>query len=283
MAVLDPRRRRRTSLILLLLTSITLLSLDYQGFGPLDSVQGAIRGVVDPVAGGADSFTSPVTNAWKSFTDFEDMEEENARLRDELAQLRASSIEASAAEEALRALLDEIDIDYAGGASTIVGQVIERPGNFQSYSVEIDRGANDGLREGMPVVTSGGLVGRVASVQDNFAEVRVLHQDGFALGIRVIGTGDIALAEGQGIGEDLEVTVAQGASENTDIEVGDPVVTSGIQGSSYPPDLPVGVISDVSFDSASLELKVRIRPVADLQNLRFVTVILWTVDGESSP
>lgn len=283
MAVLDPRRRRRTSLILLLLTSITLLSLDYQGFGPLDSVQSVVRGVVDPVAGGADSFTSPVTNAWKSFTDFEDMEEENARLRDELAQLRSSSIEASAAEEALRALLDEIDIDYAGGASTIVAQVIERPGNFQSYSVEIDRGANDGLREGMPVVTSGGLVGRVASVQDNFAEVRVLHQDGFALGIRVIGTGDIALAEGQGIGEDLEVTVAQGASENTDIEVGDPVVTSGIQGSSYPPDLPVGVISDVSFDSASLELKVRIRPVADLQNLRFVTVILWTVDGESSP
>lgn len=283
MAVLDPRRRRRTSLILLLLTSITLLSLDYQGFGPLDSVQSVVRGVVDPVAGGADSFTSPVTNAWKSFTDFEEMEEENARLRDELAQLRSSSIEASAAEEALRALLDEIDIDYAGGASTIVGQVIERPGNFQSYSVEIDRGANDGLREGMPVVTSGGLVGRVASVQDNFAEVRVLHQDGFALGIRVIGTGDIALAEGQGIGEDLEVTVAQGASENTDIEVGDPVVTSGIQGSSYPPDLPVGVISDVSFDSASLELKVRIRPVADLQNLRFVTVILWTVDGESSP
>ena len=60
-------------------------------------------------------------------------------------------------------------------------------------------------------------------------------------------------------------------------------MTSGIQGSSYPPDLPVGVISDVSFDSASLELKVRIRPVADLQNLRFLTVILWTVDGESAP
>ena len=63
MAVLDPRRRRRTTLILLLLTSITLLSLDYQGFRPLDSVQGAIRGVVDPVTGGVDSFTSPLTNA----------------------------------------------------------------------------------------------------------------------------------------------------------------------------------------------------------------------------
>lgn len=283
MAVLDPRRRRRSTLILLLLTSITLLSLDYQGFGPLSAVQSAVRGVVDPVAGGADSATSPFTNAWKSFTDFDDMEMENARLRDEVAELRANSIEASAAEEALRALLDEIDIDYVGGAETVVGQVIERPGNFQSYSVEIDRGSNDGLRMGMPVITSAGLVGRVASVQPNFAEVRLLHQDGFALGIRVIGAGDVALARGQGLSRDLEVTVAEGASEDTDISVGDPVVTSGIQGSSYPPDLVVGVISEVDFDSASLELKVRIRPVAELDNLRFVTVLLWTVDGESNP
>lgn len=283
MAVLDPRRRRRTTLILLLLTSITLLSLDYQGFRPLSVVQSAVRSLVDPVAGGADSATSPFTNAWKSFTDFDDMEMENARLRDEVAELRANSIEASAAEEALRSLLDEIDIDYVGGAETVVGQVIERPGNFQSYSVEIDRGTNDGLRIGMPVVTSAGLVGRVASVQENFAEVRLLHQDGFALGIRVIGSGEVALARGQGLSRDLEVTVAEGASEDTDISVGDPVVTSGIQGSSYPPDLVVGVISEVDFDAASLELKVRIRPVADLDNLRFVTVLLWTVDGELDP
>ena len=283
MAVLDPRRRRRSTLILLLLTSITLLSLDYQGFQPLSAVQSGVRSLIDPLAGGADSVTSPFTNAWKSFTDFDDMEAENQRMREEIAELRANSIQSSAAEEALRELLDEIDIDYVGGAETVIGQVIERPGNFQSYSVEIDRGTDDGLREGMPVVTSAGLVGRVASVQDGFAEVRLLHQDGFLLGIRVIGTGDIALAEGQGLGRDLEVTVAEGASENTDIKIGDPVVTSGIQGSSYPPDLAVGVISDVSFDAASLELKARVKPVADLENLRFVTVILWTVDGESTP
>lgn len=283
MAVLNPRSRRRSTLILLLLTSITLLTLDYQGFGPLGAVQSGVRRVIDPIVGGADSVTSPLTNAWKSLTDFDDMEAENAALRERVAELQASAITSSAAEETLRALLDEIEIDWVGGADVLVGQVIERPGNFQSYSVEIDRGSDDGLREGMPVVTNGGLVGRVASVRDDFAEVRLLHQDGFKLGIRVIGTGDVALAEGQGFGQDLDVTIAAGTSANTDIEVGAPVVTSGIQGSSYPPDLVVGVISEVEFDSASLELKARIRPVADLENLRFVTVILWTVDGESSP
>jgi len=278
MAVLDPLRRRRSTLILLLLTSITLLSLDYQGFGPLGSVQSVVRGVVDPIAGGADSVTSPITNAWRSFSEFDDLETENDRLRDELSAIQGDAVRSRAAEESLRELLEEIEVDYVGGADTVVAQVITRPGNFQSYSVEIDRGSNDGVRRGNSVITGAGLVGRVTEVDDRFSEVQLLHQPDFPLGVRVIGTGEIALARGRGIGNDLEVT--EGLTEETDISVGDPVVTSGIQGSSYPPDLAVGVISNVNFDTSSLELKVQIDPVADLENLRFVTVILWTVDGE---
>lgn len=279
MSLLDPRRRRRTTLILLLLTSITLLSLDYQGFRPLDGVQSTARSLVDPIAGGTDRVTSPITNAWRSFSEFEDLEEENARLKEELAALQGDSIGASAAEESLRALLEQIEIDYIGGAETVVAQVVDRPGNFESYSIEIDRGTNDGVRRGMPVVTDAGLVGRVSEVQNDFSQVRLLHQVDFPIGIRVIGTGEVALARGRGLGEDLEVK--EGLTEETEITVGDPVVTSGIEGSSYPPDLVVGVISAVEFDSRLLEQSVRVRPVSNLQDLRFVTVILWTVDGDS--
>ena len=281
MSVLDPRRRRRTTLILLLLTSITLLSLDYQGFSPLNRVQSAARSVIDPLANSSDTITSPVTNAWRSFTEFEDLEQENARLKDELEALQGDSIEASAAEDTLRALLEEIEIDYVGGADALVAQVIDRPGNFESYSIEIDRGSNDGVRRGMPVVTSAGLVGKVSEVQADFSQVRLLHQPDFPLGIRVVGTGEVALARGQGIGEDL--TVKEGITEETAIKVGDPVVTSGIEGSSYPPDIVVGVISGVEFDNRLLEQEISVRPIATLEDLRFVTVILWTVDGDSTP
>jgi rod shape-determining protein MreC len=281
MSVLDPRRRRRTLLILLLLTSITLLSLDYQGFRPLNRVQSAARGIVDPLAGSSDSITSPITNAWRSFTEFENLQDENSRLKDELAELRGNSIQASAAEDSLRALLEEIEIDYIGGADTVVAQVVDRPGNFESYSIEIDRGTDDGVRRGMPVVTSAGLVGRVSEVQASFSQVRLLHQPEFPLGIRVVGTGEVALARGQGIGQDL--VVKEGIIEETIIKVGDPVVTSGIEGSSYPPDLVVGVISQVEFDTRLLEQEISVRPIADLEDLRFVTIILWTVDGDSEP
>lgn len=133
----------------------------------------------------------------------------------------------------------------------------------------------------MPVVTSGGLIGRITEVNDDFSQVRLLHQPDFPIGIRVVGTGEVALAHGRGIGEDLEVR--EGITEETAISVGDPVVTSGIDGSSYPPDLPIGVISAVEFDSRLLEQSVRVRPVARLDDLRFVTVILWTVDGDLAP
>jgi len=281
MNVLDPRRRRRTILILLLLTSITLLSLDYQGFGPLSSLQSGVRGIVDPLAKSSDSVTSPVTNAWRGFSELEDLENENARLKDELAALQGDAIRASAAEDSLRALLQELEIDYVGGAETVVGQVVDRPGNFRSYAIEIDRGSNDGIRRGMPVVTDAGLIGSVTEVQSGFSQVKLLHQPEFKLGIRVVGTGEVALAEGDGIGNDLKIK--QGITDETSIEVGDAVVTSGIEGSVYPPDLVVGVISSVEFDSQLLEQDIRVRPVADLQNLRFVTVLLWTVDGDSSP
>jgi len=280
MSVLDPRRRRRTLLILLLLTSITVLSLDYQGFRPLNQVQSVARSIVDPLAGSSDSITSPITNAWRSVTEFEDLQDENSRLKGELAELRGNSIQASAAEDSLRALLEEIEIDYIGGADTVVAQVVDRPGNFESYSIEIDRGTDDGVRRGMPVVTSAGLVGRVSEVQAGFSQVRLLHQPEFPLGIRVVGTGEVALARGQGIGQDL--VVKEGIVEETIIKVGDPVVTSGIEGSSYPPDLVVGVISEVEFDTRLLEQEISVRPIADLDDLRFVTIILWTVDGDST-
>ncbi len=282
MSVLDPRRRRRTTLVLLLLTSITLLSLDYQGFKPLNQVQSAVRGVVDPLASGSDSITSPFTNAWRSFTEFEDLEEENSRLRSELQGLQGNSIRASAAEDSLRALLEEIEIDYVGGAETQVCQVIDRPGNFESYAVEIDCGADDGVRRGMPVVTSAGLIGRVSEVQNGFSQVRLLHQPDFPIGIRIVGTGEVALARGQGIGQDLQVKEGI-TGEDSGIKVGDPVVTSGIEGSSYPPDLVVGSISSVEFNSRLLEQEISVELVADLEDLRFVTVILWTVDGDSTP
>ena len=161
--------------------------------------------------------------------------------------------------------------------------MLQRPGNFVSFTIELDKGADDGIREGMPVLTSGGLAGQVIEVSGSTSSVRLLHSDTAKLGVRIVGTGDVALAEGQGFGQPLEIVVPEGSTDELEITPGLPVVTSGIDGSSFPPDIPVGVVDDVVFDTSSLEVRIDITPVADLEDLRFATVVLWTVDGESAP
>ena len=73
--------------------------------------------------------------------------------------------------------------------------------------------------------------------------------------------------------------IPEGVDDNSEVNVGMAVVTSGIEGSPYPPDIGVGVVSALNIDSAELNQEVSITPLADLDGLAFITVILWTLDN----
>jgi len=273
----QPGRSRLTLIVLVLLT-ITVITLDFQDFGPLKGSQAAVQDTIEPVADKSDSIFSPVTDAWNSLTGYDELQQENEELRAELDELRGTAISGQAAVETLDDLLREIDIDILAGVDTVVARITDPAGNFDDFTVDIDRGSRDGILEGMPVVTGAGLVGKVVEVERNRAQVELISETGFGLGVRIIGPGDIALARGVGRGNDLEA--AEGVDESSRILEGMSVVTSGIEGSPFPPDIPVGVVSGVEVDGAELQQKVLIRPVADLERLTFVTIILWSHDAD---
>jgi len=269
----------RFTLAILVLVTITVITLDLQDFGPLRSIQTSLRGAVAPAQDAGDSVFSPVTNTWRSITEFDSLEAENERLRQELDELRSSAISGQAARETLDELLAELDIEILSNVDTAVARVSDPAGNFDDFTIDINKGTDDGVLDGMPVVTRAGLVGKVVEAEKDRAEVELMTESGFGLGVRIVGTGDIALARGVERGEDLRVP--QGVDEGSEIETGMLVVTSGIEGSPFPADIPVGVVSEVSVDEAELRQELRIRPVADIDSLTFVTVILWSVDGDS--
>lgn len=269
--------RSRLTIIILALLSVTLITLDMQDFGPLGSSETAARDVISPAAETGDSIFSPVTNFWKSVTDYDDLEAENLALREELDAMRGDAIASQAARETLDQLLGELDIDILAGVDTTVARVADPAGNFDDFTIDLNKGSRDGIRDGMPVVTAAGLVGKIVSVDRDRSQVALITETGFGLGVRIIGPGDIALARGVGRGSDLEVN--EGVDEGSVISEGMLVVTSGIEGSPFPADVPVGVVTSVEIDEAELQQQLHIRPVANLEQLSFVTVILWTVDG----
>lgn len=269
----------RLTLIVLVLVTITVVTLDLQDFGPLRSIQTSLRNAVAPAQDAGDSVFSPVTNTWRAITEFDEVEAENEVLRQELDELRSTAIRGQAARETLDELLAELDIEILSNVDTAVARVSDPAGNFDDFTIDINKGTDDGVRDGMPVVTRAGLVGKVVEVEKDRSQVELMTESGFGLGVRIVGTGDIALARGVERGEDLRVD--QGVDEGSEIEAGMLVVTSGIEGSPFPADIPVGVVSEVVIDEAELRQELRIRPVADLDSLTFVTVILWSVDAES--
>ena len=267
----------RPTLILLVLSTITLLTLDFRSFGPLEAVQGAVRTIVDPFADAAGSVFSPLTNGWQGLTQYDDVVAENDELRAELDQLRGEAVRGHAAEATLGQLLTELDIEYLEGVNTVVGRVGDRIGNFDNFAIDINRGSADGIDVGMPAVTSAGLVGRVASVDTDQARIELITESDFGVGVRIIGTGDIALAKGQGRGNEL--IVEQGIDDNSQIDIGMAVVTSGIEGSPFPPDIGLGTVSSVSVGAADLRQQLTITPLADLDRLAFITIILWNLES----
>lgn len=277
MALPNQTGRSRFTILLLILTSITVLTLDFRGFGPLASVQGAVKRAFEPLTSASGTLFDPLVDGWESLTEYGDLKDENARLRAELDELRGTQLQGQAAEATLQEVLAELDIDYLGGAERVTGQVIDRVGNFEDFTIELDKGSKAGIEVGMPAVTSAGLVGRVTQVEIDSSRIRILSEPGFTVGIKVLGPGDVALA--RGVGESGNLEVRQGIADETVVEAGMVVVTSGIEGSPFPPDILVGVISSVEIDPTELTQTLEIVPLADLDSLSFVTVVLWSVDS----
>ena len=275
MAVYRRPARSRFTLLLLVLTSVTLLTLDYRGAGSgvIESVKDGARDVFAPVQDASDSLFEPVGNFVGGILHYGDLETENQRLREENAELRGAVLRASDAEREREQLLDLMSLEFVDDIPRVDARVVAvSPSNFE-LSSEIDRGASDGVVEGMPVVTGSGLVGRIENVSRNRSTVQLLVDDEFAVGIRLTADGDTGVANGKGVRRAMEVDLVDPGSK---VETGQVVVTSGLQQSKFPPGIPVGEITSATSHPNALQQDVKIEPVVDLGRLAFVTVLLWS-------
>jgi rod shape-determining protein MreC len=267
-----PRRggRARYRLGLLVLTAVTLLTLDFRGFGPLERAQSTARDLLSPVRTGVMAVTSPVGDALHGIVDYGSLEDENARLRSELEELRGSRLQDEAASETLARLQEELELPTLENVTTKVAQVVAGPsGNFEDDVVEINKGSSSGLREGMAVVTNAGLVGKLVRVDRSHSVVELVSAADFAVGVRI---GDeVALARGTGSSTTLRAT--EGLSSDNPVQVDDPVLTNGGAGSTFPPGVAVGRVASIDKRTGAPVVTVALE--ADVENLDYVTVLVY--------
>ena len=270
MAAPRPAERPRHTLLILAAAALTLLTLQFRGVEPLDAFQQGVRDILSPVRSVVDRVTDPVRTVWDGIFDYGDLRGENERLQTELARMRGESLTAEADDELLERLLGEVDIAYTDLETVVVRILGTPPGNFTTHVVEIDKGSDDGLAEGQPVVTGAGLVGRLEQVDRARSIVRLATHPDFRVGVRLVGSQDEGLARGTG-DEDVLVLDA-GIRADASVSVGEVVTTSGGR-SLFPADIPVGRVSDPD-DDTEVRRAIVVELAAGLENLSFLNVVI---------
>ena len=194
----------------------------------------------------------------------------NAELEAELSRLQAQIIELQQQNAELQVLSALLDFARAHPENVYTSAAVigRDPSPFLHYVI-INRGSDDGLRRGMPVVSAKGLIGRIAAVTAGAARVQLITDPGTAINIRLKESGDEAVLTGSITGELTLEAIPQQAK----VETGYLVLTSGL-GGNYPPDLLIGQISGVRQRPVELFQTATVQPVTDFSQLEIVLVIV---------
>ncbi len=201
--------------------------------------------------------------------DVASLRQRNAELESEVAALRAQVIELSERASQVDVLAALVDYSRANPESRYVAaDVIGRdPSPFLHYVI-INRGSNDGVLRGMPVVTDQGLVGRVDAVIADAARVQLITDPLSTINVH-LQTSDVeAVLKGSVTGDLFLDLIPQDVT----VESGDLVLTSGL-GGGYPADLIIGQVTNIRKREADLFQNASVQAVVDFSRLSIVLVI----------
>lgn len=278
MSAVQQPGRRRVTLGLILLISATLITLDFQSFGPLGAVQTGFREVVAPFRAGGERIASPITGLWDGATRVDDLEVENAELRGEVDRLRGELAQSGIDRADYEALLAINGLEVPQSLPLLLARVrTGEVGNFTSGVIEIDVGSSDGVLRDMAVVTPAGVVGRTEEVDRNSSTVRLISSTDFVIGVEV--GGEVGLARGQGLAD--EILIEQGIGIRAQIDVGAPVTTTNSERSLFPANLIIGQVSGTTVTEDASNQAVTVEIAANPVDLRFVNVVLIEPGADS--
>jgi len=265
-------QRSRFTVMVLVMVCLTLITIDTKanGGGVLGTLRSGTRDLLVPVQSALGSVATPVANFADGLVNSGDLKAENRRLRDENIRLQGQVIQAADAQRQLTALLDLNKLEVVKDIPQVKARVVNTaPSNVQ-LTVEIDRGADDGVAALMPVVVGSGLVGRIESTTGRTAIVRLITDPELSVAARLAPSGVLSSVKGNGVGALLKAELVKPEEV---VPEGEAVVTSAI-GGNYPDSIPIGKVVRAEAVAGVSYQRIEVQPVIDFSRLEFVNVLL---------
>jgi rod shape-determining protein MreC len=211
--------------------------------------------------------------------DVASLRQRNIELEADVSELQAQVIQLQQEVGETQILAALVDFAQSRSENTYrAAAVIGRdPSPFLQYII-INRGSNDEIQRGMPVVTNQGLVGRVDAVIADAARVQLITDPASNVNVRLQNAEVDASLIGSVTGDVTLDLIPQDIA----LEPGDLVLTSGL-GGGYPPDLIVGQVVNVRTRDFDLFQQATVQPVVDFNRLQIVLVIVNFKPVDFSP
>lgn len=247
--------------------SLALLFVDSR-FQTLELLRQGISFFTHPLQQAAHAPVEFLQNSAGYFSSLSRLEDENARLkRAQLVNaetiLRTRQLEAE--NERLRKLLDVRERQKVSGQ---VAQVIYAARDPFSRRVIVDKGLQDKLSAGQPVVDDAGVVGQVTRVFPFVAEITLITDKDQAIPVQILRTGQRSVVFGLGDGQlDLRFLPA-----SADVQNGDTLVTSGLDG-VFPRGLPVAKVVHIERDTSYSFARIHCAPLAWVEHFGEVMIL----------
>ncbi|MBI2781274.1 MAG: rod shape-determining protein MreC [Chloroflexi bacterium] len=276
-------RRKGALYVSLLVVSMVLLAISSNPF--VRDLQHGVAFAFKPVQVAINGIARDVRSIATTIAEIDQLRQDNAALRAENDTLQARS---RAAQELMREnelLTGLLQLRNGLQYQTRAVSVIARESSDARRAIVIDRGADDGIRVGQIVITSGGaLAGRVVEVGSSFAHV-VLMSDSTST---VIGQLLSSAATGKVIGQLGGALVMKDVDAAATITIGEEVFTAGIElgggiRSPYPKGLLIGRVVDLKRDPNEVVQTVFLEPAAPLDRLEYLLVITDYEGGITGP
>ena len=262
-------------MIALLLANFILMAFDARD---KTSGQRVVRAwtltAADFIQSPVSTVTSSIANYFTSISSLRSAQSDNDVLKQRVQELEVElkqKQELAAENTRLKSLLN---LKEQSKYKVLTARIIGRDPSVWFDSSTVDRGTLDGVTINMPVVTNGGVVGRVSQVSPLTCMVDLITRKGSGVGA-VVGqvgeSGALGVVLGTSKGDLLEMKYVPG---NVDVQIGQQIFTTG-QDDIYPAGLQVGEIVSVVSGSATTPHQILIRPAARLDSMQEVGILLY--------
>lgn len=196
------------------------------------------------------------------------LRQQNVLLLDELSRLRS-------AEQENQRLRELLQFSRESELSLYPVRIVGKELNQVNNSLTINAGSNDGIQEGMPMVSSNGLIGKTIQIAPGYTQVMPFFNSSFRVSARLQTSNAPGIVSWNR--ENIYELQMDYVPQTTEVDSGEIVVTSGFS-NQYPADIPIGRVIRIEPQPGQETQKIYLEPFVDLHQIAEGFVVKFTPD-----